>query len=75
MVADALPVGMTHEAVQGRESTDAQHQQITFFPGADGDLRQAAGACPLSLKCRTGQEQRFEWTPSVGLYQLRHRGL
>ena len=36
LFADALPVGLVHEAVQGREAADAHHDQVAL--GARGDL-------------------------------------
>ena len=41
LFADALPVSLAHEAVQGREAADAHHDQVTLGPGRDLDLLQA----------------------------------
>jgi len=68
-IANALPVGMGHEAIQRGKTTDTQHDNVTRFAGAHLDLRQRLGAGHFAGQCRTFKQQRLQCTAAMGIYE------
>ena len=68
-VADAFPVGVGHEAVQRREAADAQHHEVALLAGTDFQPRHLRGPRALRGQRLPGQDQRFQGTAAVGIYQ------
>ena len=52
VVADALPVVLPNEAVEGREGADAHHDEVGRFAGRHLDLGERLGPLPLPPSAR-----------------------
>jgi hypothetical protein len=72
-VADALPVRLPHEAVEGRESPDPQHDEVAGLAAGQRDLLEAVRLLALVLARLPFEEQALELLASVRVYELSHR--
>ena len=59
VVADALPIGAGHEAVERREAADPEHDQVALFARADADRAQRLRAGALRRELFALQHQRL----------------
>ena len=65
-VADALPVGVRHEARKRREPADAEHDDVALFARADGEPRQRRRAALLGDPGLALEQQRAQADATVG---------
>ncbi len=72
VVAHTLPVGFPHEAVQRRETADAEHDQIAALAGTEGDFRQRTGRGQRAFPFGAFQQPDVQRFAAVGFHQLRH---
>ena len=68
-IANSLPVGLGHEPVKRRKATDAQHDEVAFFPRAHLQLWQAGGVLEALGEGLAFEQQRLESVAAVGFYQ------
>ena len=68
-VADALPVGVRHEALERREAADAEHDDVALLARADGEPGQRRGAAPFRFQRVAGEQQRPQVAAAVRINQ------
>ncbi len=64
-VADAPPVGVGHEALEGREAPDAHHDQVADLTRGQGELGQRRRALPLRGQGPAFEQERPQLAPAV----------
>ena len=72
VVANAAPILISHEALEGSESADAHHHDVAHFTGAQRHSSQIRGAGELGIKLGTFEEQRPQRGRAVGTHEFRH---
>ena len=65
-------VGVGHEAFQRREAADAQHDQVAGFAGRQFHLGQGLGAGQFGLASGAFEQQRLQFTTTVGFDETGH---
>ena len=72
LFAHALPVGLVHEAVQGREATDAHHDQVALGARGDLNLLQAGSLFQFFFQRRAFQKTTHQALAAMRGYQFGH---
>jgi len=72
LLDDALPIGLGHEAFQGRETADADHDEVALFLTGDLNLFQAGGLLELGFLGSAFQQADDQTFASMRRNQFRH---
>ena len=72
VVADALPVGLVHEAIERREAADAHHDEVALGAGRNFNLFQAFGLLKLVFKSFAFEQAADEAFSTMRGHELGH---
>ena len=73
LVADALPVGVPHEAVERGEAADSHHDQVAGLAAGQRHRLEALRLLDLGGERRTFEQQRLQFLASMWRDELAHR--